>query len=139
MLEVWCLRLGLSLGFGFGVGIGDRIGDRLGSGGGIGRCRGRGNITPSLVPLHVPHTSDGLDLRCSGSPVIPVLEFSMLKHILAPSVAWIGVSHPPSGGGENVVCKIYENSSTIEACIISYTHSKNNLHLSVVHLHLTFH
>ena len=102
------LRLGLSLGFGVGSRIrvrfwvrgggGVGIGSWIGSG--IGRCRGRGrgNIAPFLVPLHVPHTSDGLDLRCSGSPIIPVLEVSMLKHILAPSVAWIHVSHPPSEG-----------------------------------------
>lgn len=101
------LRLGLSLGFGVGswsrsgvgFGSGIRIGIWSGSGSrvGIGRCRsrGRGNIAPSLVPLHVPHTSDGLDLRCSGSPIIPVLEFSMLKHILVPSVAWIHVPNPP--------------------------------------------
>lgn len=95
------LRLGLSLGFRVGSRIRTRIRVRFGIGSGsrirIGRCRGRGrgNIATSLVPLHVPHTSDGLDLRCSGSPVVPVLEFSMFKHILAPSVAWICVSHPP--------------------------------------------
>lgn len=61
-----------------------------------GRCRGRGNIASSLVPLHVPYASDGLDQRCSGSPVVPVLEFSMLENILAPSVAWIHVSYPPA-------------------------------------------
>lgn len=66
----------------------------------IGRCRGRCNIAPSLVPLHVPYTSDGLDQRCSGSPVVPVLEFSMLKNILAPSVAWVHVSYPPAEQGE---------------------------------------
>lgn len=63
---------------------------------GWGRCRG--NIAPLLMPLHVPHTSDGLDLRFRGSPVVPVLEVSMLKHILVPPVAWIRVSHPPLKG-----------------------------------------
>lgn len=100
------LSFGLSLGFG----VGSRV--RIG----IGWCRargwswgwtrswggGRGNIAPSLMPLHVPHTSDGLDLRCSGSPIIPVLEVSLLKHILAPSVTWIHVSYPPSRGRETV-------------------------------------
>lgn len=106
------LRLGLGLGFGIGnrvrIGVGSRGGIGVRSRVGIGRCRGRGrgNIAPSLVPLHVPHTSDGLDLRCSGSPIVPVLEISMLKHILAPSVAWIHVSHPPSEGGERVVYNI---------------------------------
>lgn len=120
------LRLGLSLRFGVGsrirvgcrVGVGIGIWSRIGSGIGIGRCgargrgwgrgrgRGWGNIAPSLVPLHVPHSSDGLDLRCSGSPVVPVLEFSLLKHILAPSVAWIHISHPPSEGRERVVYSI---------------------------------
>lgn len=96
------LRLGLSLGFGSRLGIRTGIWVRwcrvrVGS---WSRTRGRGwgrwNITPSLMPLHVPHTSDGLDLRCSGSPSIPVLEVSMFKNVLAPSVAWICVSHPPS-------------------------------------------
>lgn len=108
------LRLGLSLGFRVGSRVRIGSGVRFGSGvwigvrfrgwvwiggrgrGGIGRCRGGGNIAPSLVPLHVPHTSDGLDLRCIGSPIVPVLEISMLKHILGPSVAWVHVSHPPS-------------------------------------------
>lgn len=116
--EVLVLMLWLSFGFGVGVGSRVRIGSRFGVGSwvgswvgsgigiGIGRCRGGGNIAPSLVPLHVPHTSDGLDLRCSGSPIVPVLELSMLKHILASSVAWIHVSYPPSGGGERAVCYI---------------------------------
>lgn len=74
-------RVGSGARFGFRIRIGSRIG--------VGRCRGRGNIASSLVPLHVPHTSDGLDLRCSGSPVIPVLVLSTFKHVLAPSVAWV--------------------------------------------------
>lgn len=100
------LRFGLNLGFGVrsrirtrvGVGVGVR--DGIWNGIRIGRCRGRGNIAPSLVPLHVPYTPDGLDQRCSGSPVVPVLEFSMLKNILASSIAWIHVSHPPAEQGQ---------------------------------------
>lgn len=100
------LRLGLNLGFGVrgrirnGVRVRDRVRCGIWNRIRIGRCRGRGNIAPSLVPLHVPYTSDGLDQRCSGSPVVPVLEFSMLKNILAPSVAWIHVSYPPGEQGE---------------------------------------
>lgn len=99
------LRLGLNLGFGvrsrirsgvrFRCGIRNRIG--------IGRCGGGGNIAPSLVPLHVPYTSDGLDQRCSGPPVVPVLELAMLKNILTPSVAWVRVSHPPAEQGEELL------------------------------------
>lgn len=96
------LRFGLNLGFGVRSRIRTGVRDRCGLWNRIriGRCRGRGNIAPSLVPLHVPYTSDGLDHRCSGSPVVPVLEFSMLKNILTPSVAWIHVSYPPAEQGE---------------------------------------
>lgn len=107
------LRLGLNLGFGVGSRIRIRIRTRVGVRYGIWsririrRCRGRGrgNIASSLVPLHVPYTSDGLDQRCSGSPAVPVLEFPMLKNILAPSVAWIHVSHPPAEQGEHLCLK----------------------------------
>lgn len=106
------LRFGLNLGFGVrsrirtrvGVGVRYGIWNRIR----IGWCRGRGDITPSLVPLHVPYTSDGLDQRCSGSPVVPVLKFSMLKNILASSVAWIHVSHPPAEQGGQSCLKSYQ-------------------------------
>lgn len=106
------LRFGLNLGL--GVRSRSRIRTRVGVRYGIrnririGRCRGRGNIAPSLVPLHVPYTSDGLDQRCSGSPVVPVLEFSMLKNILASSIAWIHVSHPPAEQGGQPCLKSYQ-------------------------------
>lgn len=100
------LRLGLSLGFGGGIGTRirvrarGRVGIRVRTGVGgrvrIGRCRGRGNVTSSFVPLHVPHTSDGLDLRHRGSPVVPVLEITVFKDILAPPVARIHISNPPA-------------------------------------------
>lgn len=57
------LRFGLSLGFGSRIRTRIRVGTGIGSRIRIGRCRGRGNVAPSLVPLHVPHASDGLDLR----------------------------------------------------------------------------
>lgn len=108
------LRFGLNLGFGVKSRIRTRVGVRVRCGIWnwirIGRGRGRGgdNIAPSLVPLHVPYTSDGLDQRCSGAPVVPVLEFSMLKNILAPSIAWIHVSHPPAEQGEQLCLKGYQ-------------------------------
>lgn len=58
------------------------------------RGRNRDGETPSLVPLHVSHTSDRLDLRCRGIPVVPVLEVSTLKHILPSPVAWVHVANP---------------------------------------------
>lgn len=112
------LRFGLNLGFGvrsririrIRIRTGVRVGVRYGIWNRIriGRCRGRGNIAPSLVPLHVPYSSDGLDQRCSGSPVVPVLEFSMLKNILASSIAWIHVSHPPAEQGGQPCLKSYQ-------------------------------
>lgn len=56
--------------------------------------------TAPLVPLHVSHTSDRLDLRGGGLPVVPVFEVSSLKDELAPPVAWIHVADP-SGGREH--------------------------------------
>lgn len=104
------LRFGLNLGFGVRSRIRTRVGVRCGIWNWIriGRGRGGDNIAPSLVPLHVPYTSDGLDQRCSGAPVVPVLEFSMLKNILAPSIAWIHVSHPPAEQGERLCLKSYQ-------------------------------
>lgn len=102
------LRFGLSLGFGGGIGtrsgirvwggVRTRVRVRTGIGGRIrtGGCWGRGNVASSFVPLHVPHTSDGLDLRHRGSPVVPVFEITMFKDILAPPVAWIHISNPPA-------------------------------------------
>lgn len=102
------LRFGLSLGFGSGIGtrigirvrigVGARVRVRTGIGGRVrtGRCWGRGNVASSFVPLHVPHTSDGLDLRHRGSPVVPVFEITMFKDILAPPVARIHISNPPA-------------------------------------------
>lgn len=98
------LRFGLSLGFGGGIGTRVRVrvraGIRVRTGIGgrirIGRCWGRGNVASSFVPLHVPHTSDGLDLRHRGSPVVPVLEITVFKDILAPPVARIHISNPPA-------------------------------------------
>lgn len=102
---------GVPLGLGLRFWSGFWIWVRGGGGGGFwwcwGRARGwnrcRGNEAPSFVPLHVPHTSDGLDLRCSGSPSVPVLEVSMFENVLAASVAWIHVSHPPLKRWELIV------------------------------------
>lgn len=126
------LRLRLRLSLGFGVGSRIRIRGRGGFGIRLGRCRGRSNIAPFFVPLHVPHTSDGLDLRCSGSPVIPVLEVSMLKHILAPSVAWIHVSHPPLRGRERVVYHISDSNKITIIRLIKNIHPLNHSKNSTV-------
>lgn len=98
--RVVILGFGVSLGFGVRVRTRIRVGVRTRIGGRIrtGRCWGRGNVASSFVPLHVPHTSDGLDLRHRGSPVVPVLEFTMFKDILTPPVARIHVSNPPAWG-----------------------------------------
>ena len=88
---------GGSWGRGVRVGGGGRVWGWVRVGSGF-RTRSRGGHveTPPLMPLHVPHTSEGLDERCCGSPVVPVLVIAVLKHILAPPVARIHVSHPPS-------------------------------------------
>lgn len=76
-----------------------------------GRVRGRGrgwaragrrgwvwhDETTLLVPLHVPHTPERLDLRVRSFPVVPMLEVPLLKDELAPPVAWIQVSNPSRG------------------------------------------
>lgn len=51
------------------------------------------------VRLHVPHPADGLDLGLLGSPLIPVLHRSHLKHILVSTVARVLVAHPAVGEG----------------------------------------
>lgn len=50
------------------------------------------------VCLHVPHSTDGLDLGVVGSPVVPVLVRSHLKHVLVATVAGVLVSHPAVWG-----------------------------------------
>lgn len=44
--------------------------------------------------LHVSHPADGLDLGVVGSPLVPVLVRSHLKHILEATVARVLVAHP---------------------------------------------
>lgn len=55
----------------------------------------RNDEASSLVPLHVPHTSDRLDQGRGGLPVVPVLEVSSFEDVLAAPVAWVHVAHPP--------------------------------------------
>ena len=59
--------------------------------------RVRDDEAAPLVPLHVPHTSDWLDLRRRGLPVVPVLEVSSLEDELAPPVAGEHVADPSEG------------------------------------------
>lgn len=84
-----------------GSSSGGRGGVRVGTGAGVwvwGRTRFRNNETAPLVPLHVPHTSDRLDLRYWGLPVVPVLEVTLFKDELSPPVARVHVAHPSGGG-----------------------------------------
>lgn len=68
------------------------------------RVRRRGRVgddeTALLVPLHVPHTPQRLDLGVGSFPVVPVLEVPLLEDELAPPVARVQVSDP-SGGWEH--------------------------------------
>lgn len=79
---------------------GGRGGVRVGTGAGVrvwGRTRLRNDETAPLVPLHVPHTSDRLDLRYWGLPVVPVLEVTLFKDELSPPVARVHVADPSGG------------------------------------------
>lgn len=76
-----------------------RRGRRYWSRGRLGARAGRrrwvwNDETALLVPLHVPHTPERLDLRVRSFPVVPVLEVPLLKDELAPPVARVQVSNP---------------------------------------------
>lgn len=73
------------------------------------RIRVDNDETALLVPLHVPHTSDRLDLRRRGLPVVPVLEISSFKDELAPSVARVHVADP---SGEEATQQLQKNRQT---------------------------
>lgn len=49
----------------------------------------------SLVELHVPDTTHGLDLGLEGTEVIVVSVFSALEQVLVASVSRVLVTHPP--------------------------------------------
>lgn len=76
------------------VGVGTGAGVRVRVWGG---SRLRNNETAPLVPLHVPHTSDRLDLGYWGLPVVPVLEVTLFKDELSPPVARVHVADPSAG------------------------------------------
>lgn len=44
--------------------------------------------------LHVPHSTDGLDLGMVGAPLVPVLEDTVLEHILVATVTGVLVANP---------------------------------------------
>lgn len=75
---------------GVGVGIRGGVGVWVGCGGWV-----RGGEAALLVPLHVTHAPDGLEQWQGRAPVVPVLVLAVLKHVLAPPVAWVCVAHPP--------------------------------------------
>lgn len=77
------------------------------------------------VCLHVSHPADGLDLGMVGSPLVPVLERTHLKHVLEATVARVLVTHPGSTGD-------LKTSNTILEAI--RPQARNIL---IAHLHLT--
>lgn len=77
------------------------------------------------MPLHVAHSSDGLDLRSRGSPVVPVLVVSKLKDILAAPVAWEHVAHPPRE--DKGTCSYNDIYGTESVELQSHTCMKDNL------------
>lgn len=62
---------------------------------------GRGDVeAPSLVVLHVPDATHGLDLGLEGGEVVVVSVFTALKQVLVASVSRVLVTHKPEGHGE---------------------------------------
>lgn len=49
----------------------------------------------SLVELHVPDTTHGLDLGLEGAEVVVVSVVTALKQVLVTSVSRVLVTHPP--------------------------------------------
>lgn len=84
-----------------GVGVGDsrkgwrKVGHSLGGG-------GEGEAS-SLVELHVPDTTHGLDLRLVGAEVVVVSVVTALKQVLVASVSGVLVTHPAEGHMESRV------------------------------------
>lgn len=96
-----------------GSSSGGRGGVRVGTGARVrvwGRTRLRNNETAPLVPLHVPHTTDRLDLRYRGLPVVPVLEVTLFKDELSPPVARVHVAHPSGGETRGYIRSINQDS-----------------------------
>lgn len=82
---------------------------------GTGRSAGKGSLAgggeveaSSLVELHVPDTTNGLDLGLEGAEVVVVSVVTALKQVLVASVSRVLVTHPPG----NVTHKVsqWDNS-----------------------------
>lgn len=56
----------------------------------------------SLVELHVPDTTNGLDLGLEGAEVVVVSVVTALKKVLVASVSRVLVTHPPENSIEGV-------------------------------------
>lgn len=65
----------------------------------VSRCHslaGGGEVeASSLVELHVPDTTHGLDLGLEGAKVVVVSVVTGLKQVLVASVSRVLVTHPP--------------------------------------------
>lgn len=65
----------------------------------VSRCRslaGGGEVeASSLVELHVPDATHGLDLGLEGAKVVVVSVVTGLKQVLVASVSRVLVTHPP--------------------------------------------
>lgn len=69
------------------------------------RCHslaGSGEVeASSLVELHVPDTTHGLDLGLEGAELVVVPVVTALKQVLVASVSRVLITHPPEGERES--------------------------------------
>lgn len=86
---------------------------------------GREVEASSLVELHVPDTTNGLDLGLAGTEVVIVSVVTALKQVLVASVSRVLVTHPPGKATKKVsqcinsvssfsVYKELQNGSAVE-------------------------
>lgn len=80
--------------------------------------------------LHVPHSTDRLDLGVVGAPLVPVLEGAKLKQVLVSSIARILVPNPRSSGDLNARYSVLE-AVRPQAGDVFVT----DLHLTAVEVH----
>ena len=56
----------------------------------------------SLVELHIPDTTHGLDLGLEGGELVVVSVITTLEQVLVASVAGVLVTHPPGERTEKI-------------------------------------